>query len=176
MKLSPAPPMITAGIVATKRNQAMRSSPPTIERRRTERNHGGDVAHEVTPEVADDRDQRPEMERDVEGLVELVVLLEVAPVEEPRHEDQVSRGGDGKELGCALHEPEPERLPVGQRSLYLADTEDGQQQRDGDRRAGRRKDADPAAHRLVSYHYNRRPGGERAPQGLSTAVDNGRAA
>jgi hypothetical protein len=45
-------------------------------------------------EVRDDGDQRAEVQRDVEGLVELVVLLQVAPVAEPGDEDQVARRRD----------------------------------------------------------------------------------
>ena len=55
--------------------------------RRPER---GDEPQDVVPEVRGDRDERPEVERDVERLVEAVVLLEVRPVAEPRHEDEVA--------------------------------------------------------------------------------------
>jgi hypothetical protein len=56
------------------------------------------------------------VQRDVERLVELVVLLEVRPVAEPRHEDQVARRRDRQELGEPLDDPEDERLPVRQRA------------------------------------------------------------
>ena len=69
----------------------------------------------VAPEVRDHRDERPQVERDVEGLVEGVVLLEVRPVPEPRHEDQVARRRDGQQLGEPLHDPEHQRLPLGER-------------------------------------------------------------
>ena len=52
----------------------------------------GHVADDVAPEVDEDGDERAEVERDVEGLVEVRVRLEVAPVREPGDEDQVSRG------------------------------------------------------------------------------------
>jgi len=48
-------------------------------------------ADQVTPEVRDDRDERPQVERDVERLVEGIVLLQVLPVAEPRHDDQMPR-------------------------------------------------------------------------------------
>ena len=82
------------------------------------------------------------MQRDVEGLVELLVGLEVLPLEEPRNEDQVAGRGDGKELGRSLDDAEDERLPVRQRARAVTDSGDGQADGDGQRRAGNGKDAD----------------------------------
>ena len=82
---------------------------------RKERNRR-DVPREVLPEVRDDGDQGAEVEGDVEGLVELVVLLEAGPVGQPGHEDQVSGRRDRQELGRPLHQAEDERLPVRERA------------------------------------------------------------
>ena len=57
---------------------------------------GGHEAHDVLPEIGDDRDERAHVQRDVEGLIELFVGLEVLPLEEPRNEDQMAGRGDGK--------------------------------------------------------------------------------
>src|SRR6266508_5381511 len=92
----------------------------------------GHVADDVAPEVHDDGDERAQVERDVEGLVEVRVRLEVAPVREPRDEDQVSRGRDRQQLGQALHDSEYERLPVGEGPGAVADAcgceQDGQEE------------------------------------------------
>jgi hypothetical protein len=63
------------------------------------------------------------MERDIECLVEVLVRLEVVPVREPGNEDEMTRRGDGEELGEPLRDPEHERLPVGQRSGPVADAQ-----------------------------------------------------
>jgi len=47
------------------------------------------VRHHVAPEVGQRPNERPQVQRDVEGLVQLLVG-EDAPVEEPRHQDEVA--------------------------------------------------------------------------------------
>jgi hypothetical protein len=105
------------------------------------------------------------MEGHVEGLVELVVLLEVGPVGQPGHEDQMSGRRDRQQLGRPLHQAEHERLPVRERAADLSDPECGQDERDDDRRAGRREDADPAPHRRRSYHREGDQGVNLRPKG-----------
>ncbi len=87
---------------------------------------GGDERGDVVPEVGDDGDQRPQMKRHVERLVEVGVLLEIGPVAEPRDENQMARGRDRQELGEPLHDSEGERLPVGEDALDLADPQDSE--------------------------------------------------
>ena len=70
---------------------------------------------------AADRHERAEVERDVEGLVEAVVLLEVRPLGAPGNEDEVARGRDRQELGEPLHDAEDERLAVRQRVRIVRD-------------------------------------------------------
>ena len=67
---------------------------------------GRQQADEVAPEVGDDRDERPQVERDVERLVEGVVLLEVLPVAEPR-----ARGSGGRTRRSAGARSHPGRAP-----------------------------------------------------------------
>ena len=74
--------------------------------------HSARVAQEVVPEVGDHRHQRAEVQRDVEGLVEVRVLLEVVEVQHPWHEDQVPGRGDREELGQPLHDAEQQRLEL----------------------------------------------------------------
>ena len=71
-----------------------------------------DETHEVAPEVRGDGDERSEVQRDVERLVEAVVLLEVRPLGGPGHEDEVARRRDRQELGQPLNQPEDEGLAV----------------------------------------------------------------
>ena len=81
---SPRRPTTPAGIVATKTNQPMRSSGVSMRRSPDgvrERRHEPD---DVAPEVRRDGDERAQVERDVERLVEAVVLLQVRPVGAPR--------------------------------------------------------------------------------------------
>ena len=59
---------------------ARRAAPRTLV------SHAGRGA-DVVPEVGHDGDERPDVEGDVERLVELPVRLEVLPLEEPRDED-----------------------------------------------------------------------------------------
>jgi hypothetical protein len=65
---------------------------------------------QVAAEVGDHADQRAEVKRHVEGLVEGRVLLEVADVGQPRHQDQVPRRRDGQKLGESLHDPQEDGL------------------------------------------------------------------
>ena len=88
--------------------------------------------HDVAPEVADDRDERAQVQRHVERLVEGVVLLQVLPVAEPRHEDQVARRGDRQQLRRPLDEPQHERLPVRERAGRIPHSEERQHDRDGE--------------------------------------------
>src|SRR5688500_11723414 len=113
------------------------------------REPGRDQAGDVVPEVGDHGDQGPDVEGDVERLVELLVRLEVLPLEEPRDEDQMARRGDRKELGGALHDAEHERLPVRQRSRHFADAGDGQEGGDGESPAGDDQDAGATHGRVI---------------------------
>ena len=89
MRSAPRRPASPAGIVATITNHAMRSSGDCDATTR----HGAQPrtyeSHEVAPEVCADRDERSEVQRDVERLVEAVVLLEIRPLGRPRNEDEV---------------------------------------------------------------------------------------
>ena len=85
------------------------------------------------------------MQRDVERLVEAVVLLEVRPLGRPRNEDEVSRGGDRQELGEPLHDAEDERLPVRERRRVVPHSEERED--DGETERGSRDaEHDGAAH------------------------------
>ena len=108
---------------------------------------GGDEAQDVRPEVRDDGDQCPEMQRDVERLVEVRVLLEVTPVAEPRDENQVAGGGDREQLGEALDDAEGEGLPVGELPGLLADTGKRQDEGESQQRDRGSVDESAAAHR-----------------------------
>jgi hypothetical protein len=67
-------------------------------------------ANDVGSEVGEHGHQRPGVKRDVEGLVERLVVLQEAVVLEPRNSDQVTGGRDRQELGQPLDHPEQERL------------------------------------------------------------------
>ena len=109
-----------------------------------------------SPEVDDDGDQRAEMQRDVERLVEGVVLLQVLPVPQPGHEDQVARRGDRQQFRRTLDEAEHERLPVRQRPGLIPHSEERQHDREGE--TGARGDPEgPAAHRRRPYGPSRAP-------------------
>jgi hypothetical protein len=60
--------------------------------------------------VRDHGRKRADVERYVEGLVELGMLLEEGVILKPRDEDQVSGGGDRQELRQPLDDPEQQRL------------------------------------------------------------------
>ena len=112
---------------------------------------------QIAPEVGPHRDERPEVQRDVERLVEGVVRLEVLPLEEPRNEDQVARGRDGQKLRRALDEAEHERLPVRELLGVVPHSEHREQHGERERRAGRRVH-DGAAHaRMVVRARLRQP-------------------
>ena len=85
------------------------------------------------------------MERNVEGLVEAVVLLEVRPLRAPGDEDEVTRRGDREELGEALDDAEDEGLAVRQRLRVVRHAGDREDRRESERRPGDGVD-DRAAH------------------------------
>ena len=64
----------------------------------------------LRPEVGDDSDQRPQVQGDVERLVEIRVVLEVADVAQPGDQDEVPRRRDGKELRQPLHHAQEDRF------------------------------------------------------------------
>ena len=100
---------------------------------------------DVAPEVGADGDERAEVERDVERLVEAVVLLEVRPLGCPRDEDQVAGRRDRQELRQALDDPEDERLPV--RECRRVVPHSGEREDDGEAERGTRDaEYDGAAH------------------------------
>ena len=77
------------------------------------------VDDEVAPEVGDDRDERPDVQRHVEGLLDALAAAagEVVPVEQPGDQQQVARRRDGQELRQALHDPEDDGVEDGHRAL-----------------------------------------------------------
>ena len=95
---------------------------------------GADEGHDVRPEVHRDRDERSQVERNVVGLVEAVVLLEEGPLGGPRHEDQVGGRRDRQQLREALDEAEHERLPVRQGVGVVAHAEQREDEGETDRR------------------------------------------
>ena len=115
-----------AGIVATSTNHAIRSSGVSIRRRRSVPRNARDEPDDVAPEVRGDGDERPQVERDVERLVEAVVLLEVRPLRAPGDEDEVTRRRDREELGEALDDAEDERLAVRERVRVVRDAGNGE--------------------------------------------------
>ena len=118
---------------------------------------------DVAPEVRPDRDERAQVERDVERLVEAIVLLEIRPLGGPRNEDQVTRGRDREELGQALHEPEHERLPVRQRVRVVGDA--GEREHEGEPQR-RPRDAvhEGAAHAVILRSGPAGPAGRKTTQ------------
>jgi hypothetical protein len=108
---------------------------------------GRDEPENVRPEVDDDCDERPEVEGDVEGLVEVLVLLEVVPVEEPRHENQVAGRGDREQLGEALHDAEDERLPVREFPGLFTHSGERQDEGESEQRGRHSVDENAASHR-----------------------------
>jgi hypothetical protein len=88
------------------------------------------------------------MKRHVERLVERVVLLEIPPLPEPRHEDQVPRRRDREELGRALDDAEHERLPVRERAGCVPHPEDRQDGGENDQPSRERRGA-AGAHRVI---------------------------
>ena len=65
---------------------------------------------DVGPKVGEHGDQRPGVKRDVERLVEGLVVLQEAVILEPGNEDQVTGGRDRQKLGQPLDHPQQERL------------------------------------------------------------------
>src|SRR5947199_182988 len=65
-----------------------------------------DETAEVAPEVDDGADERPRVQGHVEGLVEVLEVVELVPVEQPGHEDEVAARRDGEELAEPLGDPE----------------------------------------------------------------------
>jgi hypothetical protein len=106
---------------------------------------GAYESHDVAPEVRGDGDECSEVQRDVERLVEAVVLLEVRPVSGPRHEDEMTRGGDRQELREPLDDAEDECLTVRQRRRVVPRSEDREDGRDSERHSRDAED-DGAAH------------------------------
>jgi hypothetical protein len=86
------------------------------------------------------------MERDVEGFVEVWVILEVAPSRRPRYEDEVAGRGDRQELGRSLHHPEHEGLPIGELSRRLPHPQGSQDNRQAESTAGEQDRNPQAAH------------------------------
>ena len=145
MKSAPRSPARPAGIVATTTNHAIRSSGVSMRRRADGPEPRADEAHEVAPEVRADRDERSEVQRDVERLVEAVVLLEVRPLGRPGNEDEVARRRDRQELGEPLHDAEDERLAVRERRRVVPHSEERED--DGETERGPRDaEHDGAAH------------------------------
>ena len=117
-----------------------------------------DQLDDVAPEVRGHGDERAQVQRDVECLVEGVVLLQVRPVEEPRDEDQVARRRDREQLRRPLHEAEHERLPV--RELRRIVPHSGCGEHEGERRSAAPATARTTARRTrPSYRIEQaRPG------------------
>ena len=103
------------------RDPLVRARDPTTSHGAEE---GADEADDVPPEVRRHRDESAEVEGDVVGLVEAVVLLQERPIGAPGHEDQVRRGRDREELGQPLHDAEHERLAVGEGIRIVAHAEE----------------------------------------------------
>ena len=84
--------------------------------------HPDAVAHvddELVAEVADDRDERAEVQGDVERLLDRRVV-EVVPVEQPRHEQEMTARRDRQELGEPLHEAEDDGMEDGHGALFYS--------------------------------------------------------
>ena len=127
---------------------------------------------DVAPEVGADRHERPQVECDVEGLVEAVVLLEVRPVGAPGNEDEVPRGRDGQELRQTLDDPEDERLPVRQRGRVVPHSEDREHRRGGERDPRHAED-EGASHGRILRGDRRRKGGEEFGRKLRQSGERG---
>ena len=88
----------------------------------------------------------PKCRADVEGRVEGVVLLQIRPVCEPGHEDEVAGRRDGQKLGQALDDTEHERLPARQLPCLLADPQGGEHHGQEQRCPGQDVDANARPH------------------------------
>jgi hypothetical protein len=89
------------------------------------------------------------VERDVEGLVEAVVLLEVGPLGGPGDEDEVARRRDRQQLGEALDDAEHERLPVRERVGIVPHSEECQDEGETERRSRDAEDERAAHGRIL---------------------------
>ena len=74
---------------------------------------GGDEGLQVAPEVHEHREERAQVQCDVVGLLQLGVVVELVPREEPGHEDQMTARRDRQELGQPLGQPEHDRVDDG---------------------------------------------------------------
>ena len=132
IRLSNSAPTTAAGIVAITINQPSRSSVVSTVRRRGAAHHSERVRAQIVAEVRQHGDERAGVQRDVEGLVELGVLLEIVEVEHPGHQDQVPGRGNRQELGQPLHDAQQQRLELVHEpvSLYLASDLEGAAERE----------------------------------------------
>jgi hypothetical protein len=80
---------------------------------------GAKVGDDLVTEVGDGGDQGPAVQGDIEGLVELLVVLQERVVLKPGNEDQVPGRRDRQELGEALDDPKEEGLEFGHRRGML---------------------------------------------------------
>ena len=115
-----SPPIRKAG--TDDRTSSQASRPSGVERLAALEDHAQAVAgvdDQVAPEVGDDGDERPDVQRHVEGLLDALAAAagEVVPVEQPGDQQEVARGRDGQELGQALHDPEDDGVEDGHRAL-----------------------------------------------------------
>ncbi len=85
------------------------------------------------------------MQRNVERLIEAVVLLEVRPLGRPGNEDEVSGGRDRQELCQALDDAEDQSLSVRERSGIVPHSRDRQDGCEAER-GPRDAEHDGAAH------------------------------
>jgi len=69
---------------------------------------------DVAPEVGDQREEGAQVQGDVEGLVQLRVLEEEVPVEQPGDDQQMPGTGDRQELGESLDDAQDDGLQDGQ--------------------------------------------------------------
>ncbi len=90
-------PATAAGTDETRTSRARRASFDSRSARQ-----GAAQAHEVVAEVGDGAEQGPQVEGDVERLLQRLVAREVVPPEQPRHQDEVARRRDREVLGEPL--------------------------------------------------------------------------
>ena len=65
---------------------------------------GANERHPFRPEIPEHRDQRPEVERDIEGEAGIL------PAEKPRRQREMRGAADGQEFGESLDDAECDRL------------------------------------------------------------------
>ena len=80
---------------------------------------GGDQLRQVPPEIGDGADEGAGVEGDVEGLVEVLEVVELVPVEQPGHEDQMAARRDREELRQALGDAQHDGVQDGNVSSRL---------------------------------------------------------